>query len=116
MKINYKTVITDYDYKPAKDRGGKEDMMLGNMVITALNTVTPEDKALAVEKKIHRAVISQDIHNAIKKGGKGFVDLPNEDVVLIQKLIAPLYPPLALMRAWEILDPKPKDVEGKKSS
>lgn len=104
MKIDYKSTINKYNGDPAKNEKG-EDMTLGSMVITALNTVTEKDKGLTAEQKIHRAIISQDIFNAIKEDGEGFVDLPIEDINMIQELMTPLYPPLSIMRAWKIFDP-----------
>lgn len=112
MRINVKATINDYDDKPMhkddKDKS-KGHMLLGNMAVTALNAQLQDEAKLEAEKKIHRAVLSQDIHNAMKDESDGFVDLPSEDVALIKEIMGKIYPPLSLMRAYDLIDPKPKD-------
>lgn len=125
MRINVKKTINDYDDKPMKikvqegtDANGNpilvdKNLLLGNMIINALNTPTDDDKNVSAEEKVQRAVISMDVHKALKDGSDGFVDIVPEDVGKIQKLLNNFYAPLALMRAYEVLDPKPEDVEKK---
>lgn len=109
MKIDVKTEILDYDEQPIPLAEGSEtNLTVGNMIINALNYITEEDK-LSAEEKVHRAVVSQDVYRALKKDD-GSTDITQEDIVLVKKLMGELYNPLPLMRAFEILDPKPTAV------
>lgn len=115
MQLNFNSEITDYDNESIplkKDSEGntEEVMTLGSMAITALNAMSEKDKNMAADEKINRASLSLQIHDAMKKGD-GNVDVSHEDVVLIKKLMNDVYNPLPLMRAYDIMDPKPKKVE-----
>jgi len=112
MRINMKTVITAYSGEPIlQDPANKNsELRLGTMVIKAFNTHSDKEKDLAAEIKIHRAMVSQEIYKAMHEDGHtGNVDLIPEDVATLMTLLNDLYAPLALFRAYEILDPTPVD-------
>lgn len=121
MRINVKTEITDYDGKSipqstTEDEDGTKHitpMTIGSMMITALNNPTEDDKNISAEKKVARAVLSQEIHNNLKEDAKGIVDIDHEVIVEIKKLMNSFFFPLALMRAFEIFDPKVEEVSKK---
>jgi len=116
MRIDVKTEITDYDGKSIPQNSANPDqgnMTLGAMMITALNTPLEKDKNLPADKKVQRAVLSQDIHNALKDGTDGMIDFPHEAIVEVKELMNNFYAPLPLMRAFEIFDPKIEEVTDK---
>ena len=115
MRIDVKTEITDYDGNSIPLDSANPDkgvMTIGSMMITSLNTPLEQDKNLAAPKKVHRAVISQEIHNALN-AEDGTIDFPHEDVVEVKELMNNFYAPLPLMRAFEIFDPKVEEVASK---
>ena len=107
MRINVKTPITNYEGEDIKTEIGV--LTLGFMMVSGLNTPQESDKGLSADKKIARAVLSLDIHNSLKESNDGTLDISQEDVVLVKELINLIYAPLPLMRAFDILDPKPID-------
>jgi len=116
MKINFKKFINGYDGKPMLKPGEKEggaDMMLGHMAMVALNAMQEKDKDLSAEKKIHRAILSQEIYNATEKeSADGNIDIISDDAAMIKELMLPLYGPAAIKAAYDLIDPpKPKVVE-----
>ena len=114
MRIDVKTEITNYDGNTIPLDGAnpaKGTMNIGSMIITALNTPIEGEKNLDALKKVHRAVLSQQIHNALI-ADDGNIDIPQEDVVEIKDLMNHFYAPLPLMRAYEIFDPKLEEVSG----
>ena len=121
MRVNVKTEIVDYDNNAIVQGITKDEktgvetkilMTIGGMMINALNQPPQEpDKNLPAEKKIARATLSQEIHNAMKDGSKGFVDLQSEQVTELKGLLNSFYQPLPLMRAFDIIDPQPKEVK-----
>lgn len=118
MKLNFNTEIVDYDgvaIPTKKDKEGnvEEVMTLGSMAISALNTLTEKDKDLAADKKVSRASLSLQIHDAMKSDG--IVDVKMEDIVEMKALMNQIFTPLPLMRAFAIIDPKPAEVETPKS-
>jgi len=113
MRIDVKTEITDYDGNSiAQGKEGSPSMTLGSMMIVALNTPLEAEKDLSAAKKVARAVLSQNIHNAMKseKKGAGVIDIDPKEVAEAQELLNHFYAPLPLMRAFSILDPKPEEV------
>lgn len=117
MKLNFNTPITDYDgvaipLKKDEEGNVEEEMTLGSMAISALNTLTEKDKNLAADKKVSRASLSLQIHDAMKSDG--MVDVKMEDVVEMKELMNEIYTPLPLMRAFEIFDPKVSEVPADK--
>jgi len=120
MQINVKTEILDYDLKaipisPATKIDGVEvpavNMTIGSMMIQSLNNPTEADKNLAAADKVHRAVVSQDVHRAMKEGESGIVDIDAKFIGEMKELMNIFYAPLPLMRAFEILEPKLKEIE-----
>jgi hypothetical protein len=129
MQVNMKAVITDYDDKPIMKnksqlteqeaaegkKPDQEEMMLGHMCLAALNVQLEKEKNLSAERKVHRAVLSMDIHKAIKSNASGIMNLAAEDLVEIKDLMNNIYQPLPLMRAYNLFDPKPEDAKENKA-
>ena len=112
MRIDVKTEITHYNGEALPLDGANSangTMNIGSMIITALNTPLESEKNLDAMKKVHRAVLSQQIHDALISED-GNIDIPQEDVVEIKRLMNEFYAPLPLMRAYEIFDPQLKEV------
>ena len=120
MLINVQTQILDYDDQPlalsaAKVVGDQEApktvyMTIGSMIILALNTPTDKDKDLPAADKVNRAVVSQDVHRALKEGADGNVNIDAALIATLKDLMNIFYAPLPLMRAFEILDPSVVEV------
>ena len=108
MKVNMNTEILDYEGNPIM-LNEKESLKLGGMIIQALNYIREEDAKLSGEDKVHRAVVSQDVYRAMR--ADGIVDLLAEDVDLAKELMAELFNPLPLMRAYEALEVKLEEVK-----
>lgn len=120
MRIDVNKTINNYDDQPiiqsvTKDeKTGEETKVLltiGGMIINVLNQPQESDKDIRAEEKIERAILSQEIHNLMKAGGEGFIHLESERVTELKKLFNAFYQPLALMRAYNIIDPQPKEVK-----
>jgi len=114
MRINMKTIITAYSGEPIlqNPEDPNSALRLGTMVIQAFNTPSEKEKDLSAEVKIHRAMVSQEIYNAMHEDGHtGKVEVLLEDVATLMTLLNDLYAPLALFRAFKILDPTPVDDE-----
>jgi len=106
VKINFAADIVDYAEIPIPI-SEKENMTLGFMAVNALNALTEEDKDMSAEDKMHRAVLSLEIFKAYKKKANGgIVEVDSDDVTLIKVLLGPIYTPLPLMRAYDMLDQK----------
>jgi len=107
MRMNIYAVLLDYEENPIKATG-KLDLTLGSMAINSLNAILEHEKTLDAESKIHRATLSIDIQASVKSGES--IDIDVKDVALIMKMMNYSYGPLPLHRAYEILDPKAKEI------
>lgn len=101
MLINFNAAITDLDSKPIQD--GEKELTLKILSTNALLAPGADDDKLSGDKKVERAVLAQKIHT------KGTIDASAEEVSLLKELISKLYTPLAVMRAYELLDPKAEE-------
>lgn len=117
MLIDFGTVMKDYEEKAMKVDASKDakDLKLGDVAIVALNAQLDNERNLDAVKKLHRGVLSYDIAKAMKKANAS-LDIPVEDVAEIKDMIAKIYNPLTIMRAFEVLDPKPGDTKSKEAA
>lgn len=117
MLIDFGAVLKDYDEKPMKQDNSKDakDLRLGDIAVVALNAQLEDERKLDTPKKLHRGILSYDITKAMKAKNTS-LDIPLEDAAEIKELIAKIYNPLTIMRAFEILDPKPGDAKGKEAA
>jgi hypothetical protein len=95
--IDFSHAVHDLDGEPMKDPAGKV-VTIGSLVETALMLPYDDERNLAGEEKVHRAVLAMRIH-------AGPVELTAEDIALCKKTVGKAYPPLTVMRVWEVLDP-----------
>jgi hypothetical protein len=103
MKIDFSAVITELDGTVAKD--GDKVVTLGKLAIHALINPLPDAagraEQLDAEMKVKLAKLAQDIHSATDKA----LDLTVEDIALIKQRIGRAFSQIAVMRAWDLLDP-----------
>jgi hypothetical protein len=103
MKIDFSTVITELDGTVAKD--GEKIVTLAKLAIPALINpladASGRPEQLDAEMKVKLAKLAQDIHSSADKP----LDLTVEDVALIKQRIGRAFSQVAVMRAWELLDP-----------
>jgi hypothetical protein len=93
MKVDFSKPILTLEGKPDEAK-----TTLGNLACIALTTMLPEDKDMPAEEKVNRFKLAMTV-------AKGKVqDLSAEDMVLLKKLIGKMFGPLAVGRAYEILD------------
>lgn len=113
MKIDFNSPLTGLDGKPLRvpgEDGAPGDVMtLGLMAINVLLSPLIDERTGNAEttapiEKVRFAKLAQDIFTA-----KAPIDLPAEDVALLKERIGRAGAPLAVARAWEILDPASED-------
>jgi hypothetical protein len=97
--IDFSTPILDLDGTPAKNEAGK-DTTLGSLAVAALLAVLPEDRTEPAEQRARRGWLAQKIHDAPEP-----IELTAEQVAQLKALIGKVFGPLAVMRAWALLDP-----------
>lgn len=107
--IDFSVKLTDSDGQPIKvcvdPRPQPEcvkevEMTLGVVVRNALYQSYPDERELSGDEKFKRAELAQALT------GAGEVKVKAEDIALMKKLVAKLYGPLIVYRAWQLLDPK----------
>lgn len=120
MKIDFSTALTGLTGEPIRtpneDGTPGEVMTLGLMAINVLLTTliderTGQPENVAPVEKVRHAKLAQDIFSA-----KAPLDLPAEDIALLKDRIGRAGAPLAVARAWAILDPAPEDDSGNTAS
>jgi hypothetical protein len=86
----------------------QKTLTLGRVAASVLWSGTPDERdqrgvnSLKPEDAIHRSELAMKIN----KGGT--VDVKAEDIALIKQLVGKTYPPLTIMRVYELLDPASK--------
>ena len=127
MQLNMKTKILSYSGEPIPSGPQypdpenpdvmikPKDLTLGDMCIAAFNNQYEGSEKLDAMKKVHRGIVSQEIYNALKDDASGMVDMLQEDIVDVKELMNRFYTPMALMKAFELLDPKPASADKKAS-
>lgn len=97
MKIDFSAPILDLDGKPIEG-----DLTLGSLSVNALLATLMDHgqpEQLSGTEKVRQAVLAQKIHS------EKTIDLQAEDVALLKDRIGRSYAPLAVMQAWQLLDP-----------
>lgn len=97
MKINFSAPILDMEKNPVKE--GDKDVTLGMVSCTALLATYPDEKELSGLEKVRRGRLGEIAFNGGEK------EISVEDAALIKSLIAKAYPPLVVMRAYDIIEP-----------
>lgn len=98
MKINFDSPILDLKGQSINDEVGNP-ATLGTLAVGALMAQFSSEGELPAAEKVSRFVLAAAIANG------GVIDLKVEDITLIKKLIGKAFGPLAVGRAYEILDP-----------
>lgn len=110
MKIDFDKALTALDGTPIrtpKEDGTPGDIMtLGLMAINVLLTTLIDERTGQAEnvqpvEKVRYAKLAQDIYSA-----KGPIEISVEDVALLKDRIGRAGAPLAVARAWALLDPE----------
>lgn len=96
MKINFSAPILDLDGTPMTEDG--KPVSLSTLACRALLAVFPDEQALGGDTKINRYRI------ALKVNEGGEQELIAEDVASLKALIGKAYGPLAVGRAYAILE------------
>jgi hypothetical protein len=96
MKIDFSTVLKDFDGRPLKDGG--EEVTLKSVTQMALMAQYRDETELAATEKVRRFALAMKLQN-----GSAEVDLPVEDVAEIKRLIGRAMGPLVVGRAYELL-------------
>lgn len=111
MKVDFSTPLTALNGEPirapAEDGSPGDVMTLGLMAINVLLTTLIDERTGQAEnvqpvEKVRYAKLAQDIYSA-----KGPIEIGVEDVALLKDRIGRAGAPLAVARAWAILDPAP---------
>lgn len=97
-KVDMTQLIVDLDGKAVKSPEGKE-LSLRALCENSLLGMSPESK-LSGEEKAKRYALAMKVH------GNDVVDLSAEEITKIKKVVGDSYSPLAVGRAYELLDPK----------
>lgn len=103
MKVNFGAPLTTLSGQPIVN--GDEVMTLGVMAINVLltplvNEHTGQPENLPAMEKVRFAKLAQDIYAA-----SGPIDISVGDVALLKDRIGRAGTPLAVARAWALLDP-----------
>lgn len=119
MKVDFSKPLKGLDGEPlrvpAESGEGLEVMTLGLMSINVLLTTLIDQRTGQVETvspadKVRFAKLAQDIYGSTKP-----IDISVDDVSLLKERIGRAGSPLAVARAWEILDP-PEAADGNTAS
>ena len=104
MKIDFSTPILGLDNEQVVEND--EAVTLGTLAIGALLQLLPgldgRPENLSATDKVHHAVLAQSIFQASAP-----IEVSVDDVSLLKTRIGQAFMPLAVMRAFEILDPPP---------
>lgn len=109
LAIDFSAKLTDsdgqsvkvcVDPRPAAECGKEVEMTLGVAVRNALYQSYPDERELSGDEKFKRAELAQALVGASE------IKVKAEDISLMKKLVAKLYGPLIVYRAWQLLDPK----------
>lgn len=118
MKIDFSRPLTALDGSPIKaaseNEAGEEILTLRLLAINVLLTTmvderTGHSEVIPASEKVRYAHLAQIIYSA-----NGPVEIKVEDVALLKERIGRAATPLAVARAWEILDPP--ELEGNTAS
>lgn len=104
MKIDFDTVITDFDDKPATMAEGQSNTLKG-VCIAALSVVFADEPGLGGEEKYKRGAL------AFKISKGGVIHLTAEQVSLLKLLIGKAWPPMIVWRAQDLLEGTKPDLE-----
>lgn len=102
MRIDFSAPIKDMRGEPLVEN--EKQVTLGSVACNALLFPYQDETNLPGKDKVQRFTLAALCSNETE------VDIDSEDVALIKKLIAKMYGPLIVGRAYEIIDPKPKAV------
>lgn len=102
MKIDFSTILYDFDGRPHKLPTG-EDVTLSSVAVGALSTVFPDEVGLSGADKYKR----YELALAINK--KKLVELQVEDVTLIKTVIGKAYGPVIVGPAYDVIEGKKKE-------
>lgn len=101
MRINFSAPIANLDGSPVME--GDRPMTLGNLAINALVATLqgPDGQPEHLDGigKVRNALLAETIFKASEP-----LDLKAEDIALLKERIGRAYSPLAVMRAWALLD------------
>ncbi len=106
MKIDFTTVITDFDGKvlnnEIKDEAGKvvkegEDLDLGYFAVLALSATYEDEEITGVDKCV-RGALAQDIYKNKE------AEVSAKDITLMMDLIGKSFGPLVVSKCYAILD------------
>jgi hypothetical protein len=103
MRRDFTQPILNLDGTPGKV--GDEPITLQTLAMSALNTITEEDRTLTGSERAKRFDIMQRIYARPRE-----VDLTAEQITLLKNLIGKMFAPLAVGRAYELLEQEPKAV------
>jgi len=105
MKIDFQQTLMGLGDEPLME--GDKPATLGTVSIAALLNAIPgpngQPEELSGEAKVRQAVLAQNIFKAT-----GPLDVSVDDVHLLKQRIGRMFTPLAVMRAWNLLDPAPE--------
>ena len=107
MKVDFAAKLKNLNGDPIKMAGGDSEVAtLGDVAISALFTMTENDKKLTGPQKFDLYVLA----TIIKAGGE--IDIKAKDIVLLKDRIAATNGPLVVGRAYELLEPEIEDNHG----
>lgn len=109
MAIDFTKALHDLDGKPMRDEiamaaNGETHigLTLGRAAAHALSASFEDERNLPGEQKFERGLLACKVRDDVA------AELKSEQVALIKKVIAKLYGPLVVYRAYPLLDPQEK--------
>jgi hypothetical protein len=107
--INFTQELFDFDSHPIRDdiamqaNGGKPiSLTLGRACSHALCAVFEDERNLSGEEKFERGMLAVEVRD------NAAAELKAEKITLIKKVVAKLYGPIVVYRAYPLLDPTEK--------
>lgn len=94
MKVDFSRKLSNLDGSIADDAPS-----LSEVVLKALLEDLRGDEVQSGKDKFDRALLAQRIHQS-----DGEADVTAEEVAMIKDRVGRAYPPLAVLRAWTILE------------
>ena len=99
MKIKMNQAIADLTGKPIKD--GEKNLSLGTICANALMLGHAEEKGVTAKEKLHRYDLGLKVYKDEE------IDLTDNDIAMLNKVIALAYSPLIYGRVVEMLGSRP---------
>lgn len=101
--IDFSQQVIGFNGEPMRDNAdGDAVLTLGRAVANALCVAYQDEQNVSGAEKFKRGKMAFELRDAKEH------ELPAEDIALVKRLIAKLYGPAVVFRAYQMLDPAEK--------